>query len=172
MRVEYILSRLQPHINDYVATSTAYFPYFSCISISAQNSTFPPAAGQSNAKPQVRALHRDKFYPTETFLFLHAVTSHILEQPSLAQAELQKLLLPRLSEEWSTWVTRLDEQINGQSRIVGSETLKTWDRGLTGLIERQSSEISSMVKVVREKWVEKVGWLWLPTPAQQAMDEH
>ncbi len=73
-------------------------------------------------------------------------------------------------------MTRLDEQINGQSRIVGSDVVRTWRRGLKDLVEGavRSQDATKAMKEVRDKWESSVGWLQPPSPSHyaQAMDEH
>ncbi len=71
-------SRLRPHITEFAAACMSYLPYFSY------------AAESSNATT-LRAQHKDKSQPAETFLFLSALTTHLLSQPPLALASLVPL---------------------------------------------------------------------------------
>lgn len=172
----YILGRLQTHIGDYESIWTSYLPYFSCMPPSVQHSSSASSAGQTHGTPHQQLNSRDKFHPAETFSFLQAVTSHILSQFPEAQDELVKRLLPALAVEWKMWVTRLDEQVNGQSRIVGSDVVRTWRRGLKDLVEgsARNQDATKTMKEVRDKWESSVGWLQPPSPSYyaHAMDEH
>lgn len=172
----YILGRLQTQIGDYESIWTSYLPYFSCMPSSVQHTSSTSSTGQAHGNPHFQLNSRDKFHPAETFSFLQAVTTHIFNQFPEAQDELVKRLLPTLSEEWRMWVTRLDEQINGQSRIVGSDVVRTWRRGLKDLVEGavRSQDATKAMKEVRDKWESSVGWLQPPSPSHyaQAMDEH
>ncbi len=172
----YILGRLQTQIGDYESIWTSYLPYFSCMPSSVQHTSSTSSTGQAHGNPHFQLNSRDKFHPAETFSFLQAVTTHIFNQFTEAQDELVKRLLPTLSEEWRMWVTRLDEQINGQSRIVGSDVVRTWRRGLKDLVEGavRSQDATKAMKEVRDKWESSVGWLQPPSPSHyaQAMDEH
>ncbi len=65
MREEYIVSRLRPHINDFVASFQSYLPYFSQRTFNLNS--------HSSETPQPS--RRDRSPPTETFLFLQSLTS-------------------------------------------------------------------------------------------------
>ncbi|KAF8971411.1 hypothetical protein BDZ97DRAFT_1901598 [Flammula alnicola] len=171
MRNSYVISRLRPHISAYVTTCMSYLPYFSCISPPSQIPTSAPTTNQANTATAIRSLQNHQFHPSETFLFLQAVTQQILNQPPLALAELAPLILPQLSKEWSTWVDKVIEVVQ-QGRMFGSETVRSWIRGLDELAEAKADEVSGVLnmKAVRDKWVHHVGWLVGRTP-QQAMDE-
>ncbi|KAF7964905.1 hypothetical protein HWV62_1765, partial [Athelia sp. TMB] len=66
MRDAYILSRLGPHITEFVSTCMSYLPYFSYI---------PPAAASASSSSQP-ALPTDKLPPTELYQLLAALTGH------------------------------------------------------------------------------------------------
>lgn len=169
MRTSYIISRLRPHVSDYVSTCMSYFPYFSCIPPPSNISDSAPTVN-TNSASTIQTLHKDKFHPSETFLFLLAVTSQIVNQPSLSIGELAPMILPRLSEEWKTWVDKVDELVNVQARMFGSETVRGWERGLDELAECKAREISEVMRGIRDSWVTKVGWL-IGRTLQQPMDE-
>lgn len=142
MRDEYVVSRLRPHISDFVSASFSYLPYFSYSA--SQN---PPSAQQTH-----------KAHPIEVFTFLHALTSHVLSQPSLTQASLVPELLPRLKEEWKAWVNQIDEVVNRQAGMFGNETVKGWEKGLDEFALAKGNGLE-VFRDVRDTWVNKVGWL-------------
>ena len=80
------------------------------------------------------------------------------------------LILPKLSEEWKAWVTRIDEAVNQQGRMFSSEHAGSWERGLDELAESKDADIRQLMRSVRDSWISKVGWLVNRMP-QQAMDE-
>ena len=141
MRESYIVSRLRPHISEFVSASLSYLPYFSYL---------PPPSHSS--QPQVPPI---KPHAAETFNFLSALTSHILSQPQLAQNELSPLLMPRLLQEWGAWVDRVDEVVNRQGGMFSGEVARGWDRSLDEFADKGGSGM----KDIRDKWVTKVGWL-------------
>ena len=142
MRDEYILSRLRPHISEYVSACFSYLPYFSYVPSSS------PHHQQSQAKS----------HPSETFIILSAVTSQILSQPPLTQDSLVPAILPRLQQEWKAWVNRLDEVVNRQAGMFGGETVKSWERTLDELAEAKGNGLE-VFRQIRDTWVSKVGWL-------------
>lgn len=150
MRDSYILSRLRPHIVEFVAACMSYLPYFTCIPVTASTT-------QSNST--IQSLHTDKFYPSETFIFLSAVTNHVLSQPHLTQSSLAPLLLPRLLEEWKAWVAKIDEVVNHQGGMFGSDTVRTWERGLDEMASAKLFDGSQELRVLRDKWITSAGWL-------------
>ncbi|KAI0660346.1 hypothetical protein C8Q70DRAFT_913694 [Cubamyces menziesii] len=158
MRDEYILSRIRPHIQDFVSACLSYLPYFSNITTSdASSPSSKPHATQSHATA-LRQQHKDKLHPTETYLFLAALTSHILAQPPLTQTELAPMLAPRLAEEWKAWVDNVDATVNVQGGMFGRETVQTWERGLDDFAQARGNQME-MMKEIRDRWVSKVGWL-------------
>ncbi|KAI9512813.1 hypothetical protein F5148DRAFT_1160157 [Russula earlei] len=138
MREEYIVSRLRPHIHDFVASFQSYLPYFS-------QRTFNSNSHLSET-PQLP--RRDRCPPTETFLFLQSFNSHILAQPPLTQATLVPLALSRLLDEWKAWVEHVDDVVNSQAGMFGEETVRGWERVL-----------DESLREIRDSWIAKVGWL-------------
>ncbi|KAL0578731.1 hypothetical protein V5O48_003287 [Marasmius crinis-equi] len=133
MRDSYILSRLRPHISEFVNATTSYLPYFSLLSTQTGTSV-----QQSHS-----SLHRDKTQPTETFTFLYTLTSQIVSQPNLTQTSLVPHLLQRLSDEWTAWVDRVDVIVNQQGGMFGRETVESWERGLDELATRADPKLAA-----------------------------
>ncbi|KAI0686812.1 hypothetical protein BC835DRAFT_1287328 [Cytidiella melzeri] len=160
MRQEYIVSRLRPHIHDFVSSCFSYLPYFSYIDNASlldadKNHTTPHVESHASA---LQSQHKDKSHPSETYLFLETLTAQILAQPTLTQAELSPLLLPRLVEEWKAWVERVDRIANRDGGMFGQEVVRTWERGLDQFAEAKGNGIEVM-REIRDRWVSKVGWL-------------
>lgn len=153
MRESYILSRLRPHIHEFVSAWMSYVPYFSYVSCT-QEASWP--RGHSAV---LQSQHKDKSHPSETFMFLSALTTHMTCQPPLTQASLAPLLLPRLSKEWEAWVDRLDQMVNREGRMFGGETVRSWEKTLDEFAEARGPEGWSVMREVRDRWVGKVGWL-------------
>ena len=149
MRDSYVQSRLRPHISDYVSIAFSYLPYFS-YSSEASTSTTP---GKEKAVVD----------PTETFMYLSSITNHLISQPPLAQALLVPLLLPRLLQEWSSWVNRVDRYVNNEAGIFGMEVAQNWIKTLEGYadmkIQGADGDLGRGFKDVRDKWISSVGWL-------------
>ena len=80
MRDEYILSRLRPHISEYVSACFSYLPYFSYV----------PSSNPHHQQSQAKS------HPSETFIILSAVTSQVLSQPPLTRDSLVPAILPRI----------------------------------------------------------------------------
>lgn len=142
MRDEYILSRLRPHISDYVSACFSYLPYFSYV----------PSSNPHHQQSQAKS------HPSETFIILSAVTSQILSQPPLTQDSLVPSILPRLQQEWNAWVNKLDEVVNQQAGMFGNETVESWGRTLDQLAEAKGNGLE-VFRQIRNTWVSKVGWL-------------
>ncbi|KAJ7596952.1 hypothetical protein C8J56DRAFT_817102 [Mycena floridula] len=157
MRESYIVSRLRPHINDFVAACMSYLPYFSCVPTSTDGSG-GQGAHQSHSMA-LQALHKDKFHPSETYLFLAALTRHLLNQPPLTQASLSPLLVPRLTKEWMAWVEKVDSVVNRDGGMFGGEVVKCWIQGLDEFIANSDPHCGPMMQCVRSAWIAKVGWL-------------
>lgn len=68
------------------------------------------------------------------------------------------------------WIDKVDEVVNRQAGMFGSETVRSWERGLDNFADSKVSEVSSFMRVVRDRWVSKVGWL-VGRMIQQAMEE-
>ncbi|KAI0830579.1 hypothetical protein BC628DRAFT_1336620 [Trametes gibbosa] len=157
MRDEYILSRIRPHIQDFVSACLSYLPYFSTVATPDPSSSSKAQATQSHAIA-LRQQHKDKLHPTETYLFLAALTSHILSQPPLTQTALVPMLSSRLGEEWKAWVDHVDAVVNMHGGMFGRDTVQTWERGLDEFAQAKGNGME-MMKGVRDRWVSKVGWL-------------
>ncbi|KAJ6519739.1 hypothetical protein C8R45DRAFT_852916 [Mycena sanguinolenta] len=152
MRDSYILSRLRPHITDFVAACMSYMPYFSYVAAASQ----PTSA--STASTTLQSVHKEHIHPSETYQFLAALTEHLFSQPPLAQSSLAPLLLPRLSEEWRAWVHKLDDTVNHQGGMFAGDVVRTWERGLDTFATSQG-EGADVMRSVRDLWISKVGWL-------------
>ncbi|EAU93151.2 hypothetical protein CC1G_10519 [Coprinopsis cinerea okayama7 len=153
MRDSYIISRLRPHITDFVSCCMSYLPYFS----SASAPTQTPSSSQLTHA--IQTMHKDKFHPSESFVFLQTVTNLILSQPPLTVSSMGPLLVPRLMEEWQNWVNKIDEVVNRQAGMFGIEAVRSWEKGLDDLAGAKAAEISTPMKQIRDTWVAKVGWL-------------
>ncbi|KAJ7169803.1 hypothetical protein C8R46DRAFT_1191034 [Mycena filopes] len=160
MRESYIISRLRPHITEFVAACMSYMPYFSYAAQSASSST-----AQSHSTT-LQSLHKEQIHPSETYLFLAALTEHLVSQPSLTQLSLAPLLLPRLSEEWKAWVHKLDVSVNQQGGMYAEDVVRTWERGLESFANTPG-EAAELMRSVRDLWISKVGWL----VGRQSMEE-
>ncbi|EMD41971.1 hypothetical protein CERSUDRAFT_102357 [Gelatoporia subvermispora B] len=161
MREEYVLSRLRPHIADFVSACFSYLPYFSYVTTPIPTSLSAKSRSQSHAQSHASALqsqHKDKSHPSETYLLLSALLSHVLSQPPLTQSSLVPLVLPRLTEEWRAWTNHVDEVVNRQGGMFGQETVRTWERGLDEFAQAKGNGLDVM-RQIRDEWVSKVGWL-------------
>ncbi|KAJ7487520.1 hypothetical protein B0H11DRAFT_1805110 [Mycena galericulata] len=143
MRDSYILSRLRPHIVEFVAACVSYMPYFSYVA--------PPSQSTSTA-------HTHSTTPSETYLFLSALTEHLFSQPALTQSSLAPLLIPRISEEWKAWVAKVDVMVNQDGGMFAGDTVKSWEHGLDAFADARG-EGADMMRSVRDLWISKVGWL-------------
>lgn len=151
MRDSYVTSRLRPHIAEFVSTCLSYLPYFSSLP------TRSPGQGPAD---QPSSAHSRPAPPTETFLFLASITNHVISHPPLTQSSLGPLLLPRLCEEWTGWIQKVDETVNHQGGMFGSETVESWIRGLDEMAGSKMGEGGeNMMGAVRDLWVSKVGWM-------------
>ena len=167
MRDSYIISRIQPKLNDFVSCCISYLPYFT--SNRPSDTRVQPAGSQLSQA--IQSMHNDRSHPGETFAFLSGVMNQAMSQPPLAISSMAQLLLPRLVGEWHSWVDNIDTIVNKDGRMFGSETVRGWERVLDELADARAVEISTAMRPVRDKWVTKVGWL-LNRHAPQAMDEH
>jgi len=106
---------------------------------------------------------KDAAHPTETFMYLSTLTNHFLSQPPLAQAALAPQLMPRLLNEWMTWVNRVDSYVNKEAGMFGMEVAEGWVRALDGFatakIHGAPADVVGGFGTVRDKWVAKLGWL-------------
>ena len=170
MRDSYIISRLRPHVTDFVSSCMSYLPYFTCVPSSTQLFSPIPSTSQSHLATTIQSLHKDKFHPSETFLFLSAVTKHLIEQPPLTLSQLSPLILGRLTEDWKIWVDKVDELVNKQGGMFGTETVRSWERGLDEMAAADALAVSNEMRGIRDNWVSKVGWL-VGRTVMQHMDE-
>ncbi|KAJ6575028.1 hypothetical protein B0H19DRAFT_1254656 [Mycena capillaripes] len=154
MRDSYILSRLRPHITEFVAACMSYMPYFSYVAPASQSTS---TTSQSHSTT-LQSIHREQIHPSETYLFLAALTEHLFSQPPLTQSSLAPLLLPRLSEEWKAWVHKLDLTVNQQGGMFAGDVVGTWERGLDTFADSRS-EGADVMRAVRDLWILRVGWL-------------
>ncbi|KLO14501.1 hypothetical protein SCHPADRAFT_996611 [Schizopora paradoxa] len=152
MRDAYVISRLRPHVNDFVSTASSYMPYFSYLN-------------DSSSKVQAAQGSKDKTtsHPTETFEFLSTLTSHLLSQPQLTQSLLLPQILPRLLQEWMAWVLRVDNYINKEAGMFGQDTAQGWIRALDQYADAKlhgvDGEMATGFQTIRNRWVSQVGWL-------------
>jgi hypothetical protein len=157
MRDSYILSRLRPHITEFVSTCTSYLPYFSYI----PTSDSPSSTSNDSAHPRLPS-PKEKPHPTETYLLLSSLTSHILSQPHLTQSSLGPLLLPRLRTEWLAWIDRVDLIVNTEGGMFGGETVRGWEKDLDEFADAKGGAEGAgweCMREIRDRWVAKVGWL-------------
>lgn len=152
MRDSYVLSRLRPHVTDFVSTAFSYLSYFTCA---------PSASTQPN--PHVAKDTRSLPNPTDTFTYLSAVTFHLTSQPPLAQSLLAPLLLQRILQEWMAWVDRVVVYVNNEGGMFGIDVVGRWSQTLDEQAEARisgvSGDLDSGLRTVRDKWVARVGWL-------------
>jgi hypothetical protein len=165
MRDSYIISRLRPHISEFVSACMSYLPYFSYV---PQTTLLDTA--RANAAG-IQSQHKEKKHPSETFLFLSALTDHFFSQPPLTQASLAPQLIPRLSDEWKAWVHRVDEMVNREGGMFGSETVRSWERDLDKFAGHKMLEGDRVMRSIRDMWVAKVGWLVGRHEHHHAMEE-
>lgn len=171
MRESYILSRLRPHIHEFVSACMSYVPYFSYVSCTQGGPQHQVDSWSRGHSAVLQSQHKDKSHPSETFVFLAALTTHITCQPPLTQASLAPLLLPRLSKEWVAWVDRLDQMVNREGGMFGGETVRNWEKTLDEFAEGRGLEGWSVMRDVRDRWVTRVGWLVGRTVVQPMEEE-
>ena len=169
MRDEYIISRIRPHIHEFVSACLSYLPYFSYIDSATLDASATHGAAHTRSHASALQLqHKDKFHPSETYLLLQAITAHVLDQPPLTQSLLIPQLLPRLIQEWDAWVDRVDRVVNREGGMFGQDVVRSWERGLDDFASAATrANGSHPLKEVRDRWVAKVGWL----VGRQAMEE-
>ncbi|KAF8647928.1 hypothetical protein AX16_006460 [Volvariella volvacea WC 439] len=170
MRDSYVLSRLRPHIAEFMSACTSYLPYFSYLPRTVLSSLPNVGDGAYEDRSErvstaLQALQKDQSHPSETFILLSAISNHLFEQPALTQTALGNALLPRLTQEWKGWVDRVDEIVNRQGGMFGSDMVKGWERGLDEMARHRDE-----FRTIRDSWVTKVGWL-VGRVFQQPMDE-
>lgn len=149
MRDDYILSRLRPHISEFISTCFTYLPYFSCT---------PDPSHSTSGTQASPPTTKEKTHPNEIFQFLSALTAHVLSQPPLAQTALAAQLLPRLVDEWRAWVDRVDAVVNHEGGMFSGEVARGWERALDEFAQSKGGGMEVMAEV-RDRWVGSVGWL-------------
>ncbi|THH11751.1 hypothetical protein EW146_g7940 [Bondarzewia mesenterica] len=140
MREEYIVSRLRPHINEFVSACLSYLPYFSYVP-SPTTSTPPREPSTVDLAP----ITAQGQVPPD-------------RDPQLTQSSLVPMLLPRLLEEWKAWVDRVDEMVNKEGGMFGGETVRGWERDLDEFARAKGHGLEAL-REVRDQWVSRVGWL-------------
>ncbi|KAH7340427.1 hypothetical protein B0J17DRAFT_651307 [Rhizoctonia solani] len=145
MREEYIRSRIRPSVAEFTSTATSYLSYFSLV----------PSPQAPVPKFTRSSLH-------DSFAYLCALTVHIMRAPPLARAILldNSILFPRLILEWNAWIDCLDVEVNRNGGMFSAEAVREWERSLDELTKESPSagHIGNM-QLVRDKWIEKVGWM-------------
>lgn len=129
----------------------------------------PSSSAHQSHSSTLQALNKDKCHPSETYLFLAALTRQVLSQPPLTQSALAPLLLSRLVKEWEAWVDRVDQTVNKDGGMFGGETVGGWMRGLDDSAQA-GNEWGEAMRAVRDQWVTKAGWL-VGRSEQQPMEE-
>ncbi|KAF9535383.1 hypothetical protein CPB83DRAFT_872317 [Crepidotus variabilis] len=156
MRDEYVLGRLRPHVTDFASACLSYFPYFS------YRYPFPDQSKANNPSQRSvtssNSLQKEKFYPAETFAFLSNITKLIIDQPSLVLAEIEPLLIPRLTEEWKLWLDNLDRHANREGNMVAPSLSQSWENDIERLMEGKAPGISQLMRDVRQHFPLKHGW--------------
>jgi hypothetical protein len=152
MRSDYILGRLRPHIAEFVSTCLSYFPYFSY-----KYPTLSPAKNSNPSQPNP-TLQKEKFQPAEAFAFLSNVTRLIIDQPALVIPELEPLFLPRLTEEWKSWLDNLDRHANREGNMVAPSIARTWEIEIERLGDGKAPGISMLMQDVAKHFPVKQGW--------------
>ncbi|CAE6440051.1 hypothetical protein ACGC1H_004702 [Rhizoctonia solani] len=145
MREDYVRSRIRPSVAEFTSTATSYLSYFSLV----------PSSQTPAPKFTRSALH-------DSFAYLCTVTVHIMRAPPLARALLldNPTLFPRLIQEWTAWVGCLDVEVNQNGGMFSAEAVREWERSLDELTKEgpPAGQLGNM-QPVRDKWIEKVGWM-------------
>jgi hypothetical protein len=192
VRDGYVQNRLRPVVAEFASTARSYLPYFT-----SEQQTSAPSAHSSSTSQSVAELA----HPAETFTYLHAFTLHILRLSPQARGLILRehdALLVKAQGEWRAWLDRIDVHVNRSGGMFGSETVRTWERGLDELValeheipalgeETDQSRASTSrtrppqqqpdrpMRMLRDAWVAKVGWLIgrriVLSPDQFGMDE-
>jgi len=182
MRDGYVQNRLRPVVAEFASTSRSYLSYFTSETSTQQSSaasSHSPSASQSVA------------HPAETFIYLHTLTLHIMRLSSQARGLIVRehdTLLFKVQAEWRAWLDRIDVHVNRSGGMYGSETVRTWERGLDELValehetpalaeeadqssasgsrtrpqqqrHQQQQQSDRPMRMLRDAWVTKVGWL-------------
>lgn len=145
MREDYVRSRIRPSVAEFISTATSYLACFSLL-------PSPQTPSPQISRP---ALH-------DSFTYLCAVTAHVIRAPPLARALLLEnaVLFPKLQLEWNAWVNGLDVEVNQNAGMFSAEMVRGWERSLDELTKEgpSSGQIGNM-QLIRDKWIEKVGWM-------------
>ncbi|KAG9101070.1 hypothetical protein FRC07_010359 [Ceratobasidium sp. 392] len=145
MRDDYIRSRIRPSVTEFISTATSYLSYFSLL----------PSPQNPNPQYSRASLH-------DSFAYLCALTAHIMRAPPLARILLLEntVLFPKISPEWDMWVNRLDIEVNQNGGMFSGEAVKEWERSLDELTkEGPAPGQTGNMQPIRDKWIEKVGWM-------------
>ncbi|CAE6416747.1 unnamed protein product [Rhizoctonia solani] len=157
MREDYIRSRIRPFVADFTSTATSYLSYFGLL----------PSPQAQSPKFTRSSLH-------DSFAYLCALTVHIMRAPPLARALLleNSVLFPKLIHEWSAWIDCLDVEVNQNGGMFSAEAVREWERSLDELTKEGPpiGQIGNM-QPVRDKWIEKVGWMVGRTVPSSMSDE-
>jgi hypothetical protein len=138
MRPEYIQSRIQPAVNDFISTVHSYLPYFSFVNTSA------------GPTPSI----------LDAFNFLAALTQHILlEQQPLAVAALSEGLRDRIVPEWKAWTEHLSVAVNSQGRMFPAGVVHEWSNKLDAFANQTHVALGQDMRTIRDAWVQQAGWL-------------
>lgn len=130
IRDGYVQNRLRPVVAEFASTARSYLSYFT-----SESSPTPSSSASATAVP----LHpiAELVHPADTFTYLHTLTLHILRLSPQARGLVVKehdALLVRVQSEWRAWLDRIDVHVNRSAGMYGSETVRTWERGLDELV--------------------------------------
>lgn len=145
MREDYIRSRIRPAVAEFISTATSYLSYFSLI-----------------PSPQTPSQQFSRATLHDSFAYLCALTAHIMRSPPLARVLLfeNPVLFPKVSQEWNAWIDRLDIEVNQNGGMFSGDAAKEWERSLDELVKEGPvpGQVGDM-QPIRDKWIEKVGWM-------------
>lgn len=85
-----------------------------------------------------------------------------MRSPPLARVLLldNTVLFPKVSQEWNAWIDRLDVEVNQNGGMFSGEAVKEWERSLDELVkEGPVPGQTGNMQPIRDKWIEKVGWM-------------
>ncbi|CAA7258659.1 unnamed protein product [Cyclocybe aegerita] len=153
MRDEYILSRIRPHVVEFVSTCVSYLPYFSYKPPSSQSTN-----KQSTSSSPLQSMQHDKFQPAETFRFLADVTKLISDHQPLMISELEPLVLPRLTQEWETWLKNLDHLVNRDGFLLSVHVVRSWEVEIEKLGDSRAQGLAHLMRTVLQHYPLKEGW--------------
>lgn len=129
MRDGYVQSRLRPVVAEFASTARSYLSYFTSETSSNPSSTVASPASLHHVAELV--------HPADTFTYLHTLTLHMLRLSPQARGLIVRehdALLIRVQSEWRAWLDRIDAHVNRSGGMYGSETVRTWERGLDELV--------------------------------------